>query len=524
MALNDQTLWLKFLGAIANKVAGGSNTLGVQTLYPFALWDWGGTEYPLDSIPYAQQIFLDRVPLAPVGNYLNPPASFSQNYLQFLSQLNLQAGNDPELERLYKAYDDAVRSLDKAQKDADLAYRNDKSRPEDEPYERWLANSSVWKSKIRFAEDAVEAAGTNYNNYRAQKFTDIKRAISRYDDNLLYIKNQAGQPVEVAPWFTSQTPYDFVNTITGGNFGGNATKGQAFAFTMNEETSTYDYERIWGKAAGLFTNGFIGVYAGGKFEQVDIRDFASGWSISFTFQSFDPILVGNPDWYDSGVTQGRRNGPYRTGFSGYKDPSTPKDVWFFGDGGLLSRMTTEMWVAYRPTVMINAGEELHTFFKRKIEAGGGLQIGPFRFGGSGGSETISKFSFSSGYQVIAEAEADWPYIVANAALPTVPPESVSRSALATTVRAQFSKAKSDLAVIPLTGAFINDNVPPHDWIVRNATGLYNDRFHAVEITPGNVRGVPIQGQRYFVGSNERSFYNAVCADVVGPAGPFYFTV
>src|SRR4051812_13645871 len=105
MALDNQSMWLRFLQELATKVAGSSATLGVQTLFPFAIWDWGGKSFPTDSIPYAQQVFLDRVPTEPVGNYLPAPAAFSSNYLEFLSQLNLQDGSDPKLEELYKSFD-----------------------------------------------------------------------------------------------------------------------------------------------------------------------------------------------------------------------------------------------------------------------------------------------------------------------------------------------------------------------------------------------------------------------------------
>lgn len=107
MALTEKELWLKFLGSLKQKVTGGAD-LAVQTIFPFHLWDWGGTQPPLNSIPYTQQTFLDRVPTEPVGNYLDSAARLSSNYKQFLSQLSLQANNDPNKTMKSKAILTAV--------------------------------------------------------------------------------------------------------------------------------------------------------------------------------------------------------------------------------------------------------------------------------------------------------------------------------------------------------------------------------------------------------------------------------
>lgn len=445
MAVDSQSLWLKFLYELSSKVAGANPDVGVQTLYPFQMWDWGGTEYPLDSIPYAQQIFLDRVPLAPVGNFLPAPANFSSNYLQFISQLDTQDDSDPKIKDLYQKLVDAEASQSKLMKEATSAWLNDKTKPADQSFTDWLKGNATYSRKLEQADLDVTAAQDNYNEYRGAKFEDIKRATDRYNNNLLYITNQGGQQVQVAPWFTSDNPYALVEKITGNNFGGDATKGQAFKFSLDSSTQEYDYERIWGKASTGLDLGFFSIYADGKFEQVSLSTMSSNWTIDFSFQSFDPITIGVPDWYDSGVVQGRRNGPFRTGFTGYKDSGKPKDVWFFGDGGLLGRMSTVMWVGYRPTVTIRAGKSVYDYVKKKIDAGGGLQIGPFRFSASGSSETVSTFEFNSSLEITASAKADWPYIICDTALPTVPSAALNQRML-TTRRATASGGQPRAAV------------------------------------------------------------------------------
>jgi hypothetical protein len=420
----EDALWLQFLNELAQKVAGSDQTNVVQTLFPFKLWDWGGKDYPVGSIPYQQQDFLDVVPTAPVGNYMGSPLEFSSDYLQFLSQLNLQAG-DPKIDELYQKYKDKSREYATLDAQAHTAYKNDRNRPEDEPYSDWLAKNTYWKNKLAQAEKDMKLAEDNYNNYRAEKFEDIRRALEMYDNNLIYITNRAGQQELVAPWFTDQIPYDFVMTITGDNFGGDATRGNAFSFKINEQTSKYDYQRYWGTAELGVDFWFFSIDTKGSFERVNRNVFKSDWSISFSFQSFDQITVGTPAWLDTGVVMGRRNGPYRTGFVGYRSQAGPGDTWFFGDGGILARRFTAMWVGYRPTVVIDAGEEIHTYVKEKIEAGGSMQIGPFRFSAGGSSETESSFDFTYGTHIIVENKSDWPYILCVATYPTVPSESLN---------------------------------------------------------------------------------------------------
>lgn len=427
--VDNQELWTKMLNEIATKIAGSSTNIGVQTLFPFKMWDWGGKTPPLNSIPYEQQMFLDRVPLDPVANFLNAPNNFSSNYLQFIDQLNTQDPNDPKINQLYQILQDNLRKLNTVMNNAQSAYNNDRNRPEDQSFEDWLNKSRVFKAQVEQAELDHQMAQTNYNNYRSQKFNDIKRAVDKYDTNLLYITDPAGQSKEIAPWFIDKMPYDYVNEITGNNFGSNATKGNKFNFAIDSSTKEYDYKRVFGEANASFSLGFFSINVGGSYEKVDINTFESNWSISFQFQSFDQITVGTPDWYDSGVVQGRRNGPFRTGFSGYKDPSKRNDVWFFGQEGVLGRMMTTIAVGYRPKVVIKAGKKVTQYVKEKIEAGGSLQIGPFSFGGRGGSETVANYEFTSNGEIVVTSEGNWPYIVGLVSQPTTPSKTLNQRML-----------------------------------------------------------------------------------------------
>jgi hypothetical protein len=56
----------------------------------------------------------------------------------------------------------------------------------------------------------------------------------------------------------------------------------------------------------------------------------------------------------------------------------------------------------------------------------------------------------------------------------------------------------------LTGAFVNDNQPPHHYIVRDLSGNYEAGYVTLSYKqqpPAALR----QGELYYVGSNEKNF-------------------
>jgi len=59
----------------------------------------------------------------------------------------------------------------------------------------------------------------------------------------------------------------------------------------------------------------------------------------------------------------------------------------------------------------------------------------------------------------------------------------------------------------LTGAFVNDNRPPHHYIVRDLTGNYEAGYVTLyynQQPPADLR----QGEIYYVGSDQRNFPNS----------------
>jgi hypothetical protein len=80
-----------------------------------------------------------------------------------------------------------------------------------------------------------------------------------------------------------------------------------------------------------------------------------------------------------------------------------------------------MVVGYRPTIELNAGDEFASYFDKQISAEATVWIGPFAFGGKGGSEDTKSTVTVDGATITAASQGNWPYIVAMVSNWTVPP-------------------------------------------------------------------------------------------------------
>lgn len=59
----------------------------------------------------------------------------------------------------------------------------------------------------------------------------------------------------------------------------------------------------------------------------------------------------------------------------------------------------------------------------------------------------------------------------------------------------------------LTGVYVNDNVPPHNNLIRNGNGTEGQVLVVKNFMIDT--GLPVAGQRYFIGSNQKRFDGTV---------------
>jgi len=64
-------------------------------------------------------------------------------------------------------------------------------------------------------------------------------------------------------------------------------------------------------------------------------------------------------------------------------------AWMFGEGGVVPAFKTGMLVCYQPTITVSVSQSTYQSFNQQWSAAGGVQVGPFQIGGSGGGATLN---------------------------------------------------------------------------------------------------------------------------------------
>ena len=397
-----------------------------QIVQPYAVWNWGGNDYPMGSIPVQQVNYLNNVPNDPLLNSQTASGSagtgFADNYSYFLNFINPTPQQpNKDYQALQQVLTNDTRKLYTTNQNATIAFNNFvKTSHSTETKAQWLANEGApFQAQISAAQQKVQQDNAQLTNFANALKGPVAKAKTQYDNGLLQSQDQTGNPITVAGWTTDQTPYDYVNTITNNNPGGDAVAGSKRSFSISQDTGQYSNSRVYTQAKlGGFWSWF-GIDAGGSFEQVDTSSFTSNYSVTFSFQDLTTIPITPGPWYSPAALTNYKQGPFFPGYSGFKSGN---NVYYFGEDGNIARIYTAMVVGYRPKIDLNAGNSFASSFQQKVSAQATVWIGPFAFQGSGGSED-TKGSFEvNGADISAQGQGDWPYILALVSNWTVPPQ------------------------------------------------------------------------------------------------------
>jgi len=156
--------------------------------------------------------------------------------------------NDPQLQQLQNAVNQATIALNGAQSTAFANYSNFVlSSHSTETFIQWLQNEGIpYSTTVTNAQALLTNAQNTLSGYMASKASAVQTAVTAYKNGLGYVTNPiTNTPTQVAGWATSEFAYDYVNTITQNNPGGRATAGNAASFTISEASDTYDYQHTW---------------------------------------------------------------------------------------------------------------------------------------------------------------------------------------------------------------------------------------------------------------------------------------
>jgi len=403
-----KTLWGQFMTAFQDQI----KIEGVpQMLTGPTPWNWGGKNPPMGSLPYQQVQFLNIVPASPQvdPNTYGMKQGFGDQYRMFLNFLMADGGEAGQA--LQQKISDASHNLFQIQSSVNVAYQNFKQQTSStESFDDWLANEGLASaSQLNQAKAQLKEANSNYTEYMQKLKGPISEATKRYDDNLVTVVGQDGNSVKDQSAFQiSETPWDYVNRITGNNFGGAATAGSAKTFSLDSSTKQWSDSTVYGETelGGLFD--FFGFEAGGEYKKVSTEHFSSQYDISFAFEDVSIVTVTPGNWFNAAMPANYLNGPFMPGHSGFKNGD---DAYYFGKGGNLARVVSQMIVGYRPTITINAGSEFAQQVTETIKGEGGFFIGPFEFGGAGGSDSDKGTVKVDGETITCTSSSNWGTVI-----------------------------------------------------------------------------------------------------------------
>lgn len=195
--------------------------------------------------------------------------------------------------------------------------------------------------------------------------------------------------------YEAPSPHTIINMLSKG--------GQPLEFNFDSLESSISKQHSWAGGNASYNKAFFRIYAGGSWEKFDLDENTQSVSLVVKFDKIDRFPVRCGDWY---------NGVYLSSLkkannwaSGYSEESV------FGKKGLLPLIATDFIAAIGMTVTVQVSQSSFKKNQEKFEASGGIQIGPFRFGGSGGSSSEKWERKAANSSFTIKLNDEYPYII-----------------------------------------------------------------------------------------------------------------
>ncbi len=399
---------------IVQQVLGGQHA-NFQLVNPQE--DWTFTPAPAGFIDPAVYRFVGQLPIfSATGTYQPGGNDMHQAYLQVLSLWNA-LGKGINEDQIREANDRVTTTRNKLvqdQQQADQGFLQYKSTvPAGIPakaYDDYIME--FWKGTLDDDKLVYNKALETLALIVGQKNPGLKAAIDAAtppEDPTTskpgFLKVQLGTTIGIRPAYIFDDPKAWADRIVAEG-GGTMLKIQ-----LSAASHSSSLEQSWaGGSAGL-DFGFFEIYgARGGWQRLDLASEDKSVEVNITVKAFNLFEVG-PDsaWYNSGLlsrlaTQDDWNPPFSThGGDGTKP--------VFGKGGVLPLVLTGIIAGYQPSIDIRMSDETFSKYRQHWDAAGGVRIGPFRIGGSGGhtEEKIKKTSNKNVFHV--ESNATYPFIM-----------------------------------------------------------------------------------------------------------------
>lgn len=376
-ASNDSTMWGFLYKTFAENL--GVSPDKFQLVYPYEAWNWPSASS--GHMSAAAYDFMSTLPQwSAVGAYESSGVRLSDAYLQFLNALVVDT--DPVQRQKIEVEQDAVQDIsnDYNQKlqDARDAYK--KQVPDGSPdFTSWLADQYggyTYGKQLASLQGKLDEA-TEFLKALVDQAQDpnYKAAMNQFMDQQYKSKidTSSAEGSLVAPGYMISTTYDkWVTSIQGGG-------GTPATLAWSNSDSHYDFSKTWAGGDAEYGSGFFGIYANGSWEESEWMASDSNISVELNVEAWTTIPIQDSGWFNPAYVNNKASSEYRQGYG-----------WdtFFGEKGSMASFKTGMLVSYKPSFTISTSSSWSEEQTKKFKAAGGLRIGPFKFGASGGHDSV----------------------------------------------------------------------------------------------------------------------------------------
>lgn len=403
-ASQNDTEWAILYGALLNSLGLSPQTF--QLIYPMMSWNW-----PTNNLGFtnaAQYDFCATIPQwSAVGAYVSSGATFDNAYQQFLNLIALNTSNPTLQQQIASAQNNLTQisqNLQSVSAQA-LSVYNSTVTNNNPSYTDWLGTptGSSYASQINSLTTQQNQAQAVVTQLAKQQTTpNIANALTAYNNQAYYTKLSDPTLSTFPPvpgWSIAESAQQWVTQAQGGGGTGNS-------ISFSNSQAAYDYSKTWAQGSASVGAAFWSVYANGSWQRVNQFYSDSSLSCEISFAAWDTIPITPSKWY-SGTTA-FRNGPFVPGYTATQQPGS--NGYAFGQGGIVPAFKTAMLVCYQPTISISVSQSTYQSFFQQWSVAGGIQVGPFQIGGSGGGTQLNWSQSGSGMTAKVASTSNVPLI------------------------------------------------------------------------------------------------------------------
>jgi hypothetical protein len=382
LSAND-TAWSLLYGAMVQGL--GASPQNFQLVYPMTSWNW-----PTNNMGFTSAVQYDFCATIPqwsaVGSYVSSGTTYDTAYQQFLNTIVLFSSNPSLQQQIAAAQNNLTQVSQNLQVVSAQALQtyNSTVTNNNPTYTEWLGTSAGlgYAAQINSLTQQVTQAQNVVNQLSGQQTTpNIANALAAYTNQSFWTKLSDPTLSTFPPvpgWSLALSSQQWVNQVQGGG-------GSGGSISFSNSQAAYNYSNTWAQGSTSAGNWFWSVYANGSWQQVNQFYSDSSLSCTITFPAWDNIAITPSKWY-SGTTM-FRNGPFQPGYTAQEQAGST--AWMFGEGGVVPAFKTGMLVCYQPTITIAVSQSTYQSFSQQWSAAGGIQVGPFQLGGSGGGTSLN---------------------------------------------------------------------------------------------------------------------------------------